>query len=222
MISEEQALSRYDLVIAPTLYLIKDGAAERIADYVKNGGTFVGTYFTGLADRDDLCFLGGFPGGVLKDVFGVWCEETDALGDGESVPVSYNGKNYAATELCDILHLRTANALGEYDSGFYKGAPAITENRYGQGRAYYVAFRAEYDCIRRFSGDLIASLGLAPDLDAALPTGVSARRRGELTFVMNFSDRDREIACETAHRDLLTGETVRVFTLPPCGYRILV
>ena len=222
VISEEQALSRYDLVIAPTLYLIKDGAAERIAEYVKNGGTFVGTCLTGLADRDDLCFLGGFPGGVLKDVFGVWCEETDALGDGESVPVSYNGKSYAATEICDILHLRTAEALGEYDGEFYAGTPAVTENRYGKGAAYYVAFRADGALIRDLCGALIEKTGLTPDLDAALPTGVSARRRGDLTFVMNFSDRDREIACETAHRDLLTGESVRVFTLPPCGYRILV
>ena len=55
-------LSGYALVLAPYLYMLKDGAAERLAEYVKNGGILVTTPLFANADRDDLCFLGGFPG----------------------------------------------------------------------------------------------------------------------------------------------------------------
>ena len=54
--------SKYKLVIAPMLYMVKPGVAERINDFVRNGGNFVTTYFSGIVNENDLCFLGGFPG----------------------------------------------------------------------------------------------------------------------------------------------------------------
>lgn len=38
IIEEGQSLERYRLVAAPMLYLVKKGMAERLTDFVKNGG----------------------------------------------------------------------------------------------------------------------------------------------------------------------------------------
>ena len=61
------------------LYMLRPGVDERIAAFVEAGGTFVATYWTGIVDENDLVFLGGWPGGKLREVLGIWDEEIDAL-----------------------------------------------------------------------------------------------------------------------------------------------
>ena len=63
------------------LYMVRGDLGQRLTAFVKNGGTLVGTYCSGLVDANDLCFLGGFPG-PLREVFGILVEESDALADG--------------------------------------------------------------------------------------------------------------------------------------------
>lgn len=96
IIAMDDDYSKYDLIIAPFLYMLKDGTIKRIETYVKNGGSFVLGYLSGMVDKDDLCYLGGFPGNELKDVFGIWVEETDSLPEGMKNAVSYNNKIYNA------------------------------------------------------------------------------------------------------------------------------
>ena len=186
VISMEDDFSKYDLVIAPFLYMLKDGTDKRIEEYVENGGNFVATYLTGLVDKDDLCFLGGFPANNLKKVFGIWNEETDSLPEGIKNSVSYNGKKYDVVHVCDIIHANEAEVLGTYEKDFYASYPAVTVNSYGKGKAYYVAFRNDDD----FQEDFLSQFNISPDEDIKLPSGVSMRKRGDLIFVMNFSDEE--------------------------------
>ena len=90
VIDMEQPLDSYKLVIAPMLYMVREGVGERITKFVKNGGTFVATYLTGLVDDNDLCFLGGFPG-PLREVLGIWDEEIDALPPQDSNRIRTSG-----------------------------------------------------------------------------------------------------------------------------------
>ena len=83
VVDEECELSGYKLVIAPMLYLLRAGFEQKLRDFVGQGGTLVGTYHTGLVNENDLCYLGGWPGAGLMDLFGVWHETTDALYDDE-------------------------------------------------------------------------------------------------------------------------------------------
>lgn len=214
-------LSAYKLVIAPYLYMLKPGTVRRLADFVKNGGRLIAAPLFANVDRDDLCFLGGFPAGELKDVFGVWCEETDALYDNETRLVEYGGKEYAATALCDILHLRGAAAKGFFRSGFYAGSPAVTENAWGNGKAYYTAFMPEQDFITDLLAPILEECGIQSDFASPLPRGVIARRRGELTFLMNFSGEAQRFPLSEACTDVFTGETAREANLRVNGYMAL-
>lgn len=58
--------SKYKLLVAPMLYMVRSGVGERIQKFVENGGIFVATYWSGIVDEHDLCFLGGFPGPLRK------------------------------------------------------------------------------------------------------------------------------------------------------------
>ncbi len=222
IISMEDDFTKYDIVIAPFLYMLKDGTLERIESYVKNGGGFVATYLSGIVDKDDLCYLGGFPGSKLKDVFGIWVEETDSLPEGMKNTVSFNGKTYDAINFCDILHANDAKVLGEYKSDFYADFPAVTENNYGDGKAYYVAFANHGDFAEEFCYKLIDIYSITPDTDIEAESGVSIRKRGNLIFVMNFSDTEKTVKLDKEYKDVVNNTVINgEIKLPVCGYLVL-
>lgn len=222
VIAMDDDFSKYKLVIAPFLYMLKDGTIERIEAYVKNGGSFVTTYLSCLVDKDDLCYLGGFPANELKDVFGIWCEETDSLPEGMKNSAVYNGKSYDVVKVCDLLHSNGATVLGEYEKDFYKSTPAVTENSYGNGKAYYIAFRNDGNFAYEFAKKLIADAGVTPDTAIEAGEGVTVRKRGKLIFAMNFADGESEINLDKEYLNVVSGETVSgKIKLPVCGYVIL-
>ena len=110
-------LDNYDLVLMPLLYMMKPGFDEKIREFVKKGGTAAATYMSGRADENDRCVFGAYPG-PLKDVFGVWVEETDALYPEETIEIIMTGKEGDCSErqhtgkfLCDLFHAQTAEVL---------------------------------------------------------------------------------------------------------------
>ncbi len=222
VIAMDADFSKYDLVIAPFLYMLKDGTAERIEEYVKNGGTFLMTYLSALVDTDDRCYLGGFPAGNLKNVFGIVCEETDSLPENMTGKASFNGKMYDVNHVCDILHADTAAVLGTYESDFYAGTPAVTKNTFGKGAAWYAAFRND-DCLADdICQQLIVETGLVSDAAFPVPDGVQVRKRGDFLFVLNFADDNRSICLDKEYTDVLAEcPCSGTVTLPECGYLIL-
>lgn len=231
VINADCALDGYDLVIAPMLYMVRDGFAERVDAFVKRGGQFVTTYWSGIVNETDLCHLGGFPG-PLRPVLGIWAEEIDGLYDEERNAVSGLAGNeaglcgpYEVTHLCDLIHLEGARALASYDGDFYAGRPAVTVNEHGTGRAYYVASRNDLAFQRDFFGHLIETLAL-PRALPALPEGVTAQCRSdgeqEFVFVQNFANAERLVTLPGGHSDMVSGEALSdSLVLPPFGCRVL-
>ncbi|MFK9728853.1 beta-galactosidase trimerization domain-containing protein, partial [Escherichia coli] len=70
VIDADVDLTPYQLVIAPMLYMVRDGFAGRAEAFVANGGHLVTTYWTGIVNESDLCYLGGFPG-PLRNLLGI-------------------------------------------------------------------------------------------------------------------------------------------------------
>jgi beta-galactosidase len=197
VIDMEQDLSKYKLVIAPMLYMIRQGVGEKITRFVEKGGTFVTTYLTGYADESDLCFLNGFPG-PLRDVLGIWAEELDAVPNHKvqkikaikGNPLGLKGK-YDARQFCEMIHAESARVLAKYTTDFYAGQPAFTVNKFGKGKAYYIASRNDKKFTDDFAAALVKQLKLKRAVEAKLPTGVTATWRTDgkrdWVFLMNFT-----------------------------------
>ena len=211
VVSPHADLSKYELVIAPMLYLADGETIENLSSYVDGGGTLYATYMLGMVNETDLCYLGGFPGGRLSEVFGIWNEEIDALWPAEIVSVKgRNGECFEGRELCELIHAEGAEVLATYASEFYSGMPALTVNSYGKGRAYYQAFR---DCGAfkdKFLGDIIDSLPVERALNMKMPYHTSAHLRhgekGSYLFVENYSGKEQSIPLGRECRDMYSGE----------------
>lgn len=225
VIDEERDLSGYRLVIAPMLYLLRGGIEERLQRFVEGGGTLVGTYLTGLVNENDLCYLGGWPGAGLRELFGVWNESTDGLWDGEKNTLCMGEKTYEIAELCALIHAEGARVLGTYGEDFYRGEPALTVNGFGAGKAYYIAARTENRFCDDFYHELAEELGLKKALDSDPPQGVEACLREteeeRYLFLQNFSGVEKSVSLPHGYRDFQTGEEKKEVVLPPYGSAVL-
>ncbi len=219
VVNEDSDLSKYDLLVAPMLYMVRSGLGERVRAFVEKGGTLVSTFGSGYVDENDLCYLGGFPG-PLKETLGIWCEEIDVLLPGESNEILYHGQRYRLFDYAEQLHLQGARSLAEYRREFYAGNPALTVNELGKGRAYFVAGRLEDSFMRAFYTDLADETGLEKH---ELPYGCSIALRGDekemYAFLLNFAAEGCKV--EISGQDALTGEKLECVELPGHGSKVL-
>lgn len=201
-------LSKYDIVIAPTLYLVTDDTAANIKNFVNNGGTFITTYFTGYVNENDLVQLGGYPA-KLRDVLGLWVEEIDGLTPEKTnsieMTVSLNGfkNSYTSKSICDIINLEKAKALGVYGSDFYKNRAAFTVNSFGEGKAYYLATDAEESFIDDFISYLAKEYSLSCPLAAPAGVEITIREKEDQKYIFILNHNDYEITIP------LTGKTYK-------------
>lgn len=209
IISMDCALEGYALVAAPVNYLYQKGYARKVEKYVKDGGIYVTTYWSGVVDESDLCFIGEHP---LRHVLGICQEEIDAPGEDFRNRIVYQKKEYATGGICEIVHEKEAQALAAYEKEFYAGFPAVTENVYGKGRAYYLAAEFGQDFLNDFYEDCLVKAGIENPLRVKLPYGVTvAERKGErnLFFLQNFNDRDVVMKISGEYEEVDTGAILR-------------
>lgn len=215
VIGVDADFSGYDLVIAPVMYMVKPGVAERLENYVNNGGKFITTFFSGIVDENDKVVLGGYPG-ELRKLLGIWAEEIDALLPTQSnsmiMKTGLDGvqKSYECGMLCDLIHSEGAEVLAEYGEDFYKGMPALTVNPFGAGKAWYVATSPEAAFLQEWLPKLCAESGIKPLLTAA-PDGVETSLREkdgqQYLFVLNHNAAAAAFSLgEKSGNDMLTGQ----------------
>ncbi len=212
IIGAEDCFDGYRLIIAPMRYSVSAALGEKLKKFVENGGTLLFTYISAMVNENDLCYLGGFPGAGLSEVFGIWNEEIDTLYPGEKNSVKLGDEEYAATDYCELIHTNTAEVLAVYSQDFYSGMPALTVNKYGKGRAYYQAFRDEGEFTDRLVSQLLKECSIGSVFDGELPEGVTAHARtdGDSTyaFIQNFTYSEKTLETKTEWLNAESGEKI--------------
>lgn len=189
-INQDADLDGYKLIVCPMLYMLREDFAKKLCDFTAAGGTLLVTYWSGVVNETDLCYLGDTPHG-LTDVLGLRRAEIDAMYDGETrrcvaqderLPKEAHG-----SALCEVAACTTAKPLMRYDEDFFAGTPAVTVNAFGRGKAYYVATRFGKDFYAPLYKAVCEGM-IAPCWPHPLPEGVMAVPRGRYTFLQNTLD----------------------------------
>ena len=193
VVASDDNLDDYNVVITPMLYMLRPGASDNLKAFVKRGGQLMATYLTGYVDDNTLCYLGGFPGDGLSELFGVISEEIDTYYDSDENSATFtDGHKAIIHDYAEILRVSDTDILAKYDKDFYAGTPAITCKNFGKGKAYYVGARIDMDSM---SGLFKTMLKETNTTYLALPAGIEYHKREDesgkaIEFYLNVTENE--------------------------------
>ena len=221
-------LSKYKLVIAPSLHLLSGGEADRLKLYVQNGGTLVATFNTGLVDEHNMAPDTGYPHD-MTDLFGMEVAEFDQLPPGEENHLTFKG-SFPTTHLhsarlwCDLIEPKGCQILATYAKDFYANKPVMTMNTFGLGKAIYIGTLSQ----QPFYNDLLTWLrqlcNLHPLLKVPEHVEVSLREKDDtkVYFLLNHQHSPVRVQFYKPMHDFLTGNSVSGnYDLQPHGVLVL-
>ena len=211
IIGVEDDFSDYRVIIAPVLYMVKPGVDEKIKAFVQAGGIFVTTFFSGYVDEHDLVVTGGYPG-KLRDLLGIWVEESDALPEGETNHFTWKGARHEAVLLCDLLHPEGAEVLATYEEDFYAGMPVRSDALFYEALIREICEKAGITPVAQTPGGVEAVLRVGRD------------EKKEFLFLLNHEKIEQSVPVEQDAADLVTGMEWKKgskLTLPAYGVAIL-
>ncbi|HEU5355871.1 MAG TPA: beta-galactosidase [Actinocrinis sp.] len=223
-------LTRYDVVVAPALHMLKGDLPRRLEEVAARGGSVVTTYLSGRVDEDDNAFLMDVPG-PLGPLMGVRVDEWDARGPDVVNPVRLRTREtqleVEARLLFELVIPEGAEVVGTYRADFYAGTPAVTRNRFGAGHGWYVAAGLDQAGVSWVMRQVLLRHAIelrypdVPDLESA----VRVTRDGvRLLFLLNHRADAVEVPARRAGSDLLSGRRVErgdPIRLEPRGVKVL-
>ena len=201
----------YKLLFVPGLAVMDDKSANKIREYVKNGGTVIMTSNSAIVDTTGQVFATTRPG-MLSDVFGIRLggyEETEAMNEisrkgykGKKLEFTYKIKAVdVESARFDVVDPKGAKVIGTITS-LDKDYPIMTVNNYGKGKAIYVGLPADGNVLGGIVDDLITELGIKKGPD--VPSGIMARQIDEKHFLyLNVSGEPKEIQVKGKSRSIL-------------------
>ncbi len=199
-------LSRYKLLVVPADYLMDKASADAIRGYVEQGGTAIMTAYSAKVDETNQWFDSPLPG-RLSDVFGLHTNEFYDRGN-SPLELSFNGRPLKTTiNRYEVLEIDTARILAKF-TNTPEQSPAITVNKFGKGKAIYLAVPAQEAVLGPLLRDcLYAELGVARG--PITPEGVYARVVEGRTLYVNTTGEVKKIAIEGEKSGLISGKTFK-------------
>lgn len=217
--------SPYKIVFAPVLYVLSESQADKIRQYVKNGGVFVTSFRLGVKTESSQIVRTPLPG-LLTDVMGVTLEDYVPIYS-QPPHVSFSSMLAGADAECgiwaDILRPASAEVLATYSSGQHRGKAAITVNKFGSGKAVYIGADLRGPELSRVLGLFAASAGVKRPIDVPVGIELTVRKSRDQRWlcVLNHKSETQTINLDAAFKDAITGQAHSGAT-EITGYGVLV
>lgn len=207
IVSTQDDLSRYPLVVAPSLNVLTQADADRLAAYVRAGGHLVLGPRTGMKDDANALWPQRQPGPLLP-LLGARVEQYYALD--QKVPASGDLGAATASIWAEVLAPQAADVsvierYGKAD-GWLDGKPAVVARKVGKGTITYVGAWFDAATLDRLAAGALGDAHIAPILTGT-PDGVEVDERsgnGRHTLVLiNHNDAPAAIALPTGARPMV-------------------
>ncbi|OYR74023.1 beta-galactosidase, partial [Halorubrum ezzemoulense] len=180
-------LSEYAAVVAPALHLVTEGLADRLTDYVADGGEVLFGPRTEVKDAENKLRSALQPG-PLADLVGASVDQHESLPrrlDTAVRPVGDSPAEGASNDADSALPFRTwaewldpdaAETRYAYDvDGPADGRPAVVANAVGDGRVTYCGVWPGADLADALASELLGRAGVRRS--DPLPDGVRVGHR---------------------------------------------
>lgn len=175
------AYEDYKVVYMPAYNIVHPEELEKITAYVRRGGTLVLTFRSGTRDTCNKLFTTTLPC-AFASLAGIEVEEFTPLRRPAHITGMVDSK---AQVWCDIIRPLTAEVLCTYTDRYFQGRAAVTVNRFGEGRVYYVGCDLEEEAMVELVRRVSVQAGISP---VEAPRGVEIVRRENCIILMNHND----------------------------------
>lgn len=197
VVSKHADISRYKLVIAPSLHLADEALAAHLKRYAEGGGLLVLGIRSGFKTPTNLVRGEPLPG-ALRELVGATVTSWQSLPPqvSQSVALMWRGwQRVNATRWVETLETDTAGTIASYVGNHLDGRTAMTVNPVGKGRVMYVGWLPNQAQTDGLVGMVLPEAGIEPI--GILPQGVVAGKRvraGETYLIlMNFTDEEKRV-----------------------------
>ena len=227
IVAPDADLSGYRVVLAPVLHLVTPDLADRLSNFVHEGGTLIVGFRSGVKETSNRVVNKALPG-LLADLLGVVVTEYDALYDQPQsirfLMPELEGVEADCELWADVLQPTAAEVLARYLKDYYAGQPAITRNRWGRGQAIYMGAGLSEEGLGPMLLALAGQQGVTSPLSA--PVGVEVARRctaeAEWWFLLNHTPEQKGVDLPEPFVDALSGQAVGASVqLEGYGVRVL-
>ena len=225
IISADETLDDYQLVIAPALLILNDRRVTNLTNFVERGGHLVLTIRTGMKDEYNALLPSRQPGS-LATLSGVEVEDYYALD--ELVPVEgklLNGSSKQWAERLKLLDQKLAIPMARYgkSNGWLDGQVAMVVHPYGKGMVYTVGVYLDEQAQQIFMHHVLQMAGVR-GLNS--PEGVEVSTRVDpagrvIHIVINHTAAERSLSLPWPALEHLSGRDVRELQLEPYGVAIV-
>ena len=208
-------LSKYKLLLAPDLYILPDKIANRLNEYVHQGGVLLTDCRTGVKDENNLCHKRTLPG-LLSPMLGIRIEEYSAIADEVLYKVTgtdgFPG-SFTATKCVDWITPENAQTLAGYNDQWHmKPFAAVTKNSYGQGKGWYVGTVIKEDAFYdQLIEKLLEDAGIKPLVKPPKGVEISIRQGNgqKLLFIINHTEEPQTVNVPKGKLELLTNKKTK-------------
>lgn len=197
----------YKCLIIPALYVIDETLAERIKQFINNGGKCLITSFSGVVNEDGLMWHMPRPA-LLHKTFGMKVIDYSRIYEkhGECNLIANNSDDITLTPkwIDEIIPEADCKVLLKFKNKYFNNVPALTKHQSANGEAWYFGSLLNPDDYRSFYSFFLRKSQLKPLM--VLPEGVSLGVREhndfELYFLANESETELNIKLPKAGIDL--------------------
>lgn len=221
--------SGYMLLIAPHPRIATKALVNKLTDFVTAGGTLVIGAQSGLND-DRLHIVEAPLPGLFRKLAGVEIEDWTTLDEKQTRDARLStGVSLPFNAFVERLRPRTAEPIAWWTGGdsLLGEAPAITVNRVGKGKVFYLGGYATSDAIATLFTHLASELSLEPPVQTSTDVEVICRSSGKrryLTLLNHSGGEQRVHGLNGAKKIVGDGEVTKTgeLRLPPHGVAVVL
>ena len=179
----EKDFFNYKVVVLPSMQIVDEALLDRLKTFATKGGTVVFGFRSGIKDKDNNLRLAD---NILESFCGVQLGKYESLGLGKTVKTeSVDGICGEVSVWRDLVKTIDALAHFKYTDAFYSDYAAVTENKWGAGRVYYIGGGICDETLRLMTQRICKEM----DIDTLeTPFGLEVVKRGDAKVFINHND----------------------------------